>query len=389
MVIRNLRRFTEPQHAHEYPLCSRLIADFERKEVLYLAGLFHDIAKGRGGDHSALGRARRAALLPRARPVARGRRARRVAGRAAPDDVGDRAEAGHHRPGRRRRLRAEGRHRAAADRALPADRRRHPRHEPAGVERVEGASCSRTCSTRRDACSPGDGAARTLADSLQQRQAEAPPAAPVRGPDGAEQALWRHLDTPYFQRHTADEIAWHARHLYWRVERHRAGRAGAALARRARACRCWSTCPTRSTCSRASAASSAARGLSILEAKIHTTRHGYALDTFAVHDPADPGASYRDTIQLIEFELKQRAAGRRAARAAGAGPREPAAPAFSAVARGADLSRRQGHALHPRDRRRRPPGPARADRLHARAGERQRRQRARSTRWASAPRTSS
>src|SRR5215471_8226311 len=57
MVIRNMRRFTEPQHAHEYPLCSRLINDFERKEVLYLAGLFHDIAKGRGGDHSALGEA--------------------------------------------------------------------------------------------------------------------------------------------------------------------------------------------------------------------------------------------------------------------------------------------------------------------------------------------
>ena len=44
-------------------------------------------------------------------------------------------------------------------------------------------------------------------------------------------------------------------------------------------------------------------GLSILEAKVHTTRHGYALDTFAVHDPANPLASYRDTIQLVEFEL--------------------------------------------------------------------------------------
>src|SRR3954471_16842848 len=55
MVVRNLRRFTEVQHAHEYPLCSRLMADFERKEVLYVAGLFHDIGKGRGGDHSMLG----------------------------------------------------------------------------------------------------------------------------------------------------------------------------------------------------------------------------------------------------------------------------------------------------------------------------------------------
>jgi [protein-PII] uridylyltransferase len=61
MVIRNLRRFTEPQHAHEYPLCSRLIGDFEAKEVLYLAGLFHDIAKGRGGDHSTSVRATRGA----------------------------------------------------------------------------------------------------------------------------------------------------------------------------------------------------------------------------------------------------------------------------------------------------------------------------------------
>jgi [protein-PII] uridylyltransferase len=46
------------------------------------------------------------------------------------------------------------------------------------------------------------------------------------------------------------------------------------------------------------------RGLSILEAKIHTTRHGYALDTFAILDPANPDTSYRDTIQQVEFELK-------------------------------------------------------------------------------------
>jgi [protein-PII] uridylyltransferase len=54
-VVRNLRRFAIPELAHEFPLCSRVMSGFERPEVLYLAGLFHDIAKGRGGDHSQLG----------------------------------------------------------------------------------------------------------------------------------------------------------------------------------------------------------------------------------------------------------------------------------------------------------------------------------------------
>ncbi|MFY8131262.1 MAG: [protein-PII] uridylyltransferase, partial [Burkholderiaceae bacterium] len=56
MVVRNLRRFTMPEHAHEYPLCSQLISDFDKPWLLYIAALFHDIAKGRGGDHSELGK---------------------------------------------------------------------------------------------------------------------------------------------------------------------------------------------------------------------------------------------------------------------------------------------------------------------------------------------
>ncbi len=56
-VLRNMRRFAMPQHVHEYPLCSQLLAGFEPEYVLYIAALFHDIAKGRGGDHSDLGQA--------------------------------------------------------------------------------------------------------------------------------------------------------------------------------------------------------------------------------------------------------------------------------------------------------------------------------------------
>jgi [protein-PII] uridylyltransferase len=57
MVLRNLRRFTMPEFAHEFPLCSQLMSGFERHWLLYVAALFHDIAKGRGGDHSTLGMA--------------------------------------------------------------------------------------------------------------------------------------------------------------------------------------------------------------------------------------------------------------------------------------------------------------------------------------------
>jgi [protein-PII] uridylyltransferase len=55
-VMRNLRRFAMPEFAHEYPFCSRLITGFDKRWLLYIAALFHDIAKGRGGDHSQLGK---------------------------------------------------------------------------------------------------------------------------------------------------------------------------------------------------------------------------------------------------------------------------------------------------------------------------------------------
>ncbi|MGB5474178.1 MAG: [protein-PII] uridylyltransferase [Gammaproteobacteria bacterium] len=54
-VVRNLRRFTVQKYALEFPLCSHIVATIPKPELLYLAGLFHDIAKGRGGDHSQLG----------------------------------------------------------------------------------------------------------------------------------------------------------------------------------------------------------------------------------------------------------------------------------------------------------------------------------------------
>ncbi|VAW61706.1 [Protein-PII] uridylyltransferase / [Protein-PII]-UMP uridylyl-removing enzyme [hydrothermal vent metagenome] len=54
-VVRNMRRLSVPGFAHEHPLASGIFHHLKKPELLYLAGLFHDIAKGRGGNHAELG----------------------------------------------------------------------------------------------------------------------------------------------------------------------------------------------------------------------------------------------------------------------------------------------------------------------------------------------
>ncbi|MFT7558487.1 MAG: [protein-PII] uridylyltransferase [Flavobacteriales bacterium] len=55
LVIQNMRRFTLPEEKEKFPIAAHVINNIPKKELLYIAGLFHDIGKGRGGDHSSLG----------------------------------------------------------------------------------------------------------------------------------------------------------------------------------------------------------------------------------------------------------------------------------------------------------------------------------------------
>jgi [protein-PII] uridylyltransferase len=302
MVVRNLRRFTEAQHAHEYPLCSRLIADFARPEVLYLAALFHDIAKGRGGDHSKLGSAD----------------ARRFCGQHGLDAEDGRLVAWL----------------VEQHLTMSTTAQKQDIHDPA----VVAAFAAKVKTERRLAAlylltvadirgtSPkvwnawkaklleelfhaalaqlsGASAGRSLDDSLEARRREAVRQLRLYAvPQDAEQALWRTLDNVYFQRHSADEIAWHARQLYFRVDG-RAPIVKARLSRSGAGLQVLIYLPDQKALFARICGFFGRERLSILDAKIYTTRHGYALDTFTVHDPANPNAPYRAAISYVEFEL--------------------------------------------------------------------------------------
>jgi [protein-PII] uridylyltransferase len=304
MVIRNLRRFTEAQHAHEYPLCSRLIADFERKEVLYIAGLFHDIAKGRGGDHSELGArdARRFCVQHGLPPDDTELVSWLVSNHltmsvtAQKQDITDpRVVASFAaKVGSERRL-------IALYLLTVADiRGTSPK-----VWNAWKAKLLEDLFHATRAILTGGSAEHTIQDSIEARQVEARRLLRLYAVgEHAEDALWRHLDTVYFQRHTADEIAWHARHLYWRVEK-TAPVIKARLARGGAGLQVFAYLPDQKALFARICGFFGRTGLSILEARVHTTRHDYALDTFVVHDPANPLASYRETIQYVEYELAQ------------------------------------------------------------------------------------
>lgn len=55
-VVQKMRHFTMDEYREKFPLANVLMQSIPKQELLYLAGIFHDIAKGRGGDHSGLGK---------------------------------------------------------------------------------------------------------------------------------------------------------------------------------------------------------------------------------------------------------------------------------------------------------------------------------------------
>lgn len=307
IVVRNLRRFAIAEMSHEYPLCSRLMSEFARPEVLYLAGLFHDIAKGRGGDHSLLGKTDALRFC-------------RSHGLEQEDVELVAWLVEHHLT-----LSATAQKKDLSDPKVIQDfaslvqtDRRLVALYLLTVADIRGTSpkvwnawkaklLEDLFHATRKALG---GSPEPLAGSVQDRKEkvriklQAYALAP-----GVEERLWRRLGDGYFLRHDAGEIAWHTRQLFFRVDTQQPV-VKARLSPIGEGLEVMIYMPDQRLLFARICSFFERLNYSIVEARIYTTRDGYALDSFLVMDPSDAERShYRDIISYVEHELGTRLSG--------------------------------------------------------------------------------
>ena len=301
MVLRNVRRFFIPEHTHEYLFCSQLAAQFETPEVLYIAALFHDVAKGRGGDHSDLGavESRRfcrdhgigktdtelvAFLVQQHLTLSRV---------AQKEDLSDPEV-------------------IAAFAAKMGDERHLTALYLLTVADIRGTSPKVWNAWKgklledlyRLTLRALGGARPNMDAEIEARKQEARQILALHSmlPE-VETPLWQTLAISYFARHEAGDLAWHARSL-WRhvnatspIVRARPSPLGEGL-------QVLVYSPDRTDLFARICGYFDGAGFNILDAKVHTTRNGFALDTFQVISP-DHELLHRDLVSLVEIKLTQ------------------------------------------------------------------------------------
>lgn len=301
-VLRNVRRLMVAEHAHEYPLMTRLATSFEKPWLIYIAALFHDIAKGRGGDHSKLG-------MKDARDFCTSHGINETDTSLVEWLVGQHLSMSN--VAQKQDLSDLDVIRRFGD-LVKTERRLTALYILTHAD-IRGTSPKVWNGWKGKLLEDLFFATQRLLRGATPQQALG---IPLRQDDarnllryyglrpGTEDSLWAQLDTVYFMRHEAEEIAWHARMLYYRIEsdepvvKARPSHNGEGLQVMVymkdqpdlfvRLCGFF-----------------ARLGFSIADAKIHTTRHGFALDSFVLLDPGQE-IHYRDLINLLEHDLTER-----------------------------------------------------------------------------------
>ncbi|MDE2433790.1 MAG: HD domain-containing protein, partial [Burkholderiales bacterium] len=308
MVVRNVRRFFIPEHAHEYPFCTQLAAEWDKPWLLYVAALFHDVAKGRGGDHSELG----------AVEVRRFCKDHEI--------VGDDAKlveflvAAHLTMSK-----------VAQKEDLSDPDVIHAFAQKVGNERYLTALYLLTVADIRGT-SPkvwnawkgklledlyrltlrALGGSRPHMDAeIEARKQQTRQTLSLNFlPEGIETKLWKTLDMSYFARHEAADIAWHSRVLWRHVETDRAVVA-ARPSSVGEGLQVLVYAPDRPDLFARICGYFDRAGFNIQDARIHTSSTGYALDTFQILSSDNDiyeGVHPRDLISLVENQLAEAAA---------------------------------------------------------------------------------
>jgi len=302
MVLRNARRFFMVEHAHEYPFCSQLASGWDKPWILYIASLFHDIAKGRGGDHSELG-------------IMEARRFCKEHGVPADDAKLIEFLVGEHLTMSRIAQKSdlsdpdviqEFAKRVGNERYLTALYLLTVADIRGTSPKVWNAWKGKLLEDLYKYTARALGGRAPDADAeVEQRKREALVMVALYAlPFEAHKPLWDTLDVGYFMRHDAADIAWHTKQLSRLVAtdqpivRARRSPVGEGLQvvvytqdqpdLFARICGYFDQ-----------------GGFSILDARIHTTKKGYALDTFQVVTSADMDEHYREMTSMLENGLAQ------------------------------------------------------------------------------------
>ncbi len=308
MVLRNVRRFFMAEHAHEFPFCSQLAAGWDKPWILYAAALYHDIAKGRGGDHSQLGRvevrkfcrdhaiAKEDAQLIEFL-VAEHLTMSHIAQKQDLSD-GQVISAFAKRVGNERNL-------TALYLLTVADiRGTSPKVWNAWKGKLLEDLFRYTVRTL-------GGRAPDANSEVESRKREALSMLALYAlPFEAHKDLWETLDVGYFMRHDAADIAWHTRQLSRQLMTSKSKGEPMAVTVRARlspvgeGLQVMVYSPDQADLFARICGYFDQTGFNILDAKVHTATNGYALDTFQVvtHFTKE---HYRDLINLVETGLTQ------------------------------------------------------------------------------------
>ncbi len=304
-VLRNVRRFAVPEFRHEFPFPSELMQHLVKPERLYLGALFHDIAKGRGGDHSVLGE-REAGDFCRQHLLSEYdtrfiqwlvRHHLVMSQTAQRDDIFD--------PDvvlRFARLVGDQEHLDNLYLLTVADMRgTSPSVWNAWKGRLLSQLYSATARLLRHGIAQPLDIEAHIADL--KREALSHLSESGLPPERIER-FWADLDAEYFLPYDAESLAWHARAI-----------AGAAAAELPLVATRWSPelggseflvyAPDREDLFSILTAGFDRLNLSIVDARIHTLRNGFALDTFVVLDHA--GQPVSDSRALAHLQEAMRA----------------------------------------------------------------------------------